>query len=144
MRCHRVDFETETRTLLRGFDQLDFASEELDEAAADGQTETGATEFPSGRRINLTERFEETVNPVCRNSQAGVTNGKSDAFCFAAFVRCEGNTDFDFSLGGELDRVTDEVDEHLSEAGSIGDDPVGNAFVDGMKQLDFLFAGFAP
>ena len=52
-------------------------------------------------------------------------------------------TDAHLTLGGELDRVGDQVHQHLAQPGTVADDAARHRVVDPVRQIHTLFAGGA-
>src|SRR5437016_14168142 len=54
----------------------DFSSHQLDQAGADGETESGATILASGGAIGLFKRGEDQIQFFFGHSDAGIANGE--------------------------------------------------------------------
>lgn len=109
-----------------------FSAHQLDELVADGQTESGAPEFPSCGGVHLAEGFEELCLLLQGNADAGITDakvevrfpggGRTGVFRLATGRFGEIHRDIDIALVGELDGIADEIDEDLPHAGDVADD----------------------
>ena len=89
------------------------------------------------RSVRLLERFENRVLLVDRNADAGVSHltAQFDAGLGAPLL-----FDFQHDLARwrELNRVADQIDEHLAEATRIADEAVGDAWRHPPEQLQPL------
>ena len=102
----------------------DGAAEQFHEVAGNGETEARATEAAADRAVGLRERFEQPLDCFFVDADAGVGDFKSDCN-LAVHVFCGGHADDDFTSIGELDRVADEIDQHLAQAHGIAFDTNG-------------------
>ncbi len=116
------------------------AAVEFDEALADGEAEPRAAVATGGGGVDLREFFEESVEPVGRNANAGIANAKGDLVATIE-ERVAGDVNGDFTVIGELDGVGEEVDEDLPEAGDVADDSVGRARGKLGEERDFFLGG---
>ena len=98
------------------------------------------------RVVYLGEGTEELVVILRSNSQAGVTDGEGKGSLGPRTARARGGcVDRDLNLARvrELDRVGEEVDEHLPEPSRVRLDDLRYSGVDPMKQVDVLGGGAA-
>jgi hypothetical protein len=93
---------------------------QVNQTQADGQTEAGSPVLACGRGIDLTEGLEQGADPVGRDADTAILDAELDhgaslgvgPFKLAGVHR-------DFTPGGELDRVVDQIDEDLPQSGHI-------------------------
>ncbi len=118
--------------------QVDLAAEQARELAADRQPEAGAAVLPAGARIGLLEGFEDDLLLVDRNADAGVGHLEGDD---AADLRQDamvgippgsGRRDVQphAALLGELERVRQQVLQHLLQALGVGHDRPAKTRID--------------
>src|SRR6476660_2047511 len=89
---------------------------ELDELLGDRQPETEAECCASGRRVLLTEAFEHVRQETRGNALAVVDDGDLNLAVHAA------DTDLYPALGRrELDRVVNQIPQHLLQAARIAE-----------------------
>ena len=136
----KIDGEPEGGTVAVFTFDADIAAHQFDEAFADGQAEPGAAEFTSGGGIDLGEAFEETVDAIGRDADAGVLDGESEnnAVLVAAF---EGGADGDGAGGSEFQGVVDEIHEDLANAGGIAHQAARNIGAEITGEGEVLFGG---
>ncbi len=107
--------EGEAASLVGGRFDLDIAVVEVGEFLGEGEAEarTGLGGVEGG--VELTEGLKEGVEVGGGDADAGVAHGEAE-------VRgADGDAEGDGALGGELDRVGEEVHEDLLEAAGVGD-----------------------
>ena len=111
-------------------DQPDLAAEQARDLAADRQAEAGAAVLAAGGAVGLLERLEDDLLLVRRDADAGVADREGD-HRLGAVERLRGRAPAargrrdlqrDAALLGELERVGEQVLEHLLQALAIGDD----------------------
>src|SRR5438093_9156446 len=105
----------ERRALSRLALRPDPPAHELTQALADDQPQAGAAISAGRRGIDLAEDFEETIEPVLRDSDAGVSDAEVD------LVPCPleppgRHAHPDFARRRAIDSVGKEVTEDLQEA----------------------------
>jgi hypothetical protein len=96
--------------------------------------------MPGGRSVDLAEGLEEPVHPIGGDSDAGVANRHID-FVVLIVQDMRHNRDHDFARRGELDGVTEQIDEDLAQPGHIAEQGVWNMILDHIGQIDMLFRG---
>ena len=118
--------------------QSDLATQQLREFTADRQAEAGAAVLPARGRIGLLERLEYEPLLVERDPDPGVRHGK----CDHARGRVQGlvlrapargrarHAERHTAFRSELERVREQVLEHLLKALRIGHDRVADPGVD--------------
>src|SRR5690606_6022856 len=117
------------------------AAHELDQAAHDAQSQSGAAMFARPRCVDLRERLEQRVQSFARNADAGVAY-------FAAYPHTLGrpleqlNVDGDVALLCELDAVATEVQQNLLDATGIAAHVHGQCGVDLQLQIESLGASW--
>ena len=119
----RVDARSGTCCRVRLALDPDAAAHQLDELRRDRQAEAGAAEPARGRAVGLRERLEDrraACPPGCRCRCRATANVQRRAARPCALV--EADVDVDRAALGELDRVADEVDQHLPQPDRIADD----------------------
>ena len=129
--------DAEGRALLLLALDRDRAAHQLHEALRDGEAEAGAAEAARRRGVDLAERREEHVHPVGRDPDARVADGELDLVRAAAGRRGV-HEHHDLAALGELDRVREQVQEHLPQARLVADDPGRRVVVDEAAELELL------
>jgi hypothetical protein len=118
----------------------DRPAHQVHESFRDRKAETGATELPRRRRVYLAERGEEPVHPVGRDPDTGIADCELDSE--RARARLLGVHEHEDLAGlGELDRVREEVQEHLPQPSLVADNPRRRSLVDQAAELDLLLPG---
>ena len=110
---------------------------QLDETLRDREPEPGTAVAARGRGVDLAEGREQPVHPVPGDADPRVPNGELEP----VRARPGGlgrDVDDDLALLGELDRVREQVEQHLPQAGRVPDDSCRHALVDEAAQLDLL------
>ena len=92
------------------------AAHQLDDALRDREAEPGAAVAARGRCVDLAERLEQPVHPILRDPDAGVADGEVQAMLSAA-GRLGVDVDDHLALLRELDRVREQVEQHLPQPG---------------------------
>src|SRR3989442_8267782 len=108
---------------------------ELTQALADDQSQAGAAISAGRRGIDLAEDFEETIEPVLRDSDAGVSSPELN------LVPCPPEPPGrygppDLARRRELDAVGREVHEDLAQASDVADDQRRGRLLQRVRQLD--------
>jgi hypothetical protein len=125
----RVHLEGEDRAFAGPALHPDLASEPLGDVGADGEAEPPAAAVLAEVRFDLDEGAEELGLLFGRHAGAGVLDLEAQprpAVLAGAFRDAQR----DRAFGGELDRVAEEVVEHLLEPDRIGSDPPRQAAVE--------------
>ena len=94
-------------------DDVDAAAHGLNEVGADRQAEAGAAETAGGGAVGLFEGLEQAGDFVRTHADAGVADPQLQHVALDAGIQG------DRSVFGELDRVAEQVDEHLRDAQRI-------------------------
>ena len=113
----------------------DLAPHRLDEALADRQPEAGAAEAPRRRLVGLREGGEDRPDLVGRDADAGVADADREA---PRLARRELDLQQDMPALGELERVVDEVAQHLRQAHGIAGDLVRHLGCDRGREVEPL------
>src|SRR5690606_3071140 len=122
------------------------AAEHLGQALADRQPEPGAAEAAGGRAVELAEALEQPVHAVGADADPGVLDGELELVAQAAALAgglLDADGEADVAVGGELDRVAEEVEEDLPQAGGVGDDPPRDVRLDHGGHVERLVAELA-
>ncbi len=129
----RIDAATRTERELRATARLalhaDRAAHVSDEALRDGQSQPGATVTARGRGIGLHEWCEQVRQSLGGNADAGIAHDDFQQHA-ARFALDALRADRDLAALGELHRVRDQVEQHLSQPGRIADEPARQPRVD--------------
>ena len=107
----------------------DVASHQLREAAHDREAEARAAEAARGRGIGLRERLEQARALLFGEPDAGVGDRDRDLRSAVA-ERLGAGMQRDAAALGELDRVAEQVEQHLPHARRIADQRVVGAGID--------------
>ena len=118
--------------------QLDLAAEQVRELAADREAEAGAAVLAAGAGVGLLERLEDDVLLLQRDADAGVRDLERDHRGGLAEHRVVGAPAADrgrdlephAALLGELERVRQQVLQHLLQALGVGDDAAAELRID--------------
>ena len=103
-----------------------------------------------GGGIDLAEDLEEQIHLVMRNADAGVActakliSHRSRVVLLGAPRAGQhpaGHLEADLALVGELDRVADEIEQHLAQPLVVADEAGGQIVVDDVDQVEVLLAG---
>ena len=119
----------------------DRPAHQLDEALRDGEAEAGPAEPARRRRVDLAERREQPVHPVRWDPDPGVAHRRARAGRSRIRVGSASTRTTTSPAVGELDRVREQVQQHLAEAGLVAEDPGGRVLVDQTAELDPLLPG---
>ena len=122
------------------------AAHEGAEALADDETEAGAAVFASDGGIDLGKGFEQAVDAVGGDADAGVAHRDGDhavpgAESVGIDVNVEGNLDGDAAARRELDGVVDQVGEDLTKPVGVADQLEGDGGVDVVNEFNFAGGG---
>ncbi len=82
----------------------------------DRQAKAGATVLAVGGAVRLTERLENTFLLICSDTDTGVLDAEGDVI-----VRLRGNGQADRAVLSELDRVGQQVLDHLLQTLTVGE-----------------------
>src|SRR2546426_8358196 len=125
----------ERRALSRLALRQDPPAHELTQALADDQPQAGAAISAGRRGIDLAEDFEETIEPVLRDSDAGVSDAEVDLVpCPLEPSGRHGPPHL--ARRRKLDAVGQEVHEDLAEASDVADDQHRGRLLQRIRQLD--------
>ena len=135
--------EMERGSFLRHTLDPHLAAHQLDQPFADGQTKAGAAVVARRRSVRLAEGLEQAGQPVHGDPNAGVAHQEMKLPGFrllaGSFRRGKDfHLDDDFTRGGELDSVADQVDEHLPQPGHIAAHLRRNAIVHLVGEVQLL------
>ena len=112
----------------------------LDQPRGDGEAKTSPAILASRRSVYLREGQKDRVQPVGGNADARVRHGEVNQ-PFLSFAFRFGHMDGYFALFGELDCISDEIDQYLPESGAISPYECGNFRSHVAKQFQSLFIG---
>ena len=116
------------------------ATHQFDQAARYGQPEAGAAKAAGGRGVFLREGVENQLLLVRGDADAGVAHRQVD-YQVLAILCVQFGVQRDLAALGELDRVADEVDQHLADAAGITDQLLRQVGLDLEGQFKILFEG---
>ncbi|RUS20700.1 hypothetical protein BC937DRAFT_94561 [Endogone sp. FLAS-F59071] len=91
--------------------------------------------------VCLAKRIENNMNFVVFDSNPRVRHAEFQYQTFGLHLRQLGRQ-YDLALGGELDRVPDEVGNHLAQAQRITDKLVRDGIVDVVDKINLLLISF--
>jgi hypothetical protein len=144
---HR-DAEPEARAAPGLALEADLAAQELHELAADGEPEAGAAEAPGERPVRLRERLEDLALAALGDADPGVGDAELEpaalrvrAGARAAVVRQPRHAHRHLAALGELDRVADQVHQHLAHAHRVRAHLARHLVLDEAGQLEALALG---
>ena len=102
----------------------DFATHQSDQFGRQAEPQPGNAEGAIGRGIDRDVLVEHPLEPSGGHADPGVLDHKPDPGVFAVFAVAL-DPDDDFTLAGAVDRVADEVPEHLAGPAGVADDVPG-------------------
>src|SRR5262249_9096818 len=114
-RDHERHLDPEVRALAFAALEADRAAEQFGQRLGDRRAETGAAEATAVAGVGLLERLEDAALRRLRNADAGVAHRETQQR--VRFPRRADATDRNqhATLLGELDRVRNEIDQHLTQ-----------------------------
>ena len=101
----------------------------------DGQAQAGPAVGAGGRRVGLAERLEQAVHLVLADADTCVDDVDAEQHSGRPVLGHVGPHP-DLTDTGELDRVGDEVGEHLAESGGVADQAFGHVVLDADREPD--------
>ena len=113
------------------------AAHQFGQPFADDQAEAGAAVAPRGRAVHLLERLEKFFRGFLGDADAGVGDGEKKVMALV-IPGLDLNVDNDFAPLGKFDRVSDQVDEDLPQAGGVADQIGGNFLRDEVGRFQML------
>ena len=129
--------DLERRALPRLALDADRPAHQLDDALRDREPEPGAAVAPSRGGVDLAEGREQPVHPILRDPDAGIADGELDA-PGALPGRLGVDVHDDLALLGELDRVREQVEQDLSQAGHVPHDSRRHGLAEQAAELHVL------
>jgi hypothetical protein len=120
-RCSQRQNEAEVGSHANRAGGADAAVHQFDQAFANGEAQSGSAMAPGRGIIPLLKRAEENFHGGCGNADAGVGHIELQ-LVKALLQRQRVDLDNDLALVGEFDRVTHQVDQHLTDARWIPDE----------------------
>ncbi|HKH34598.1 MAG TPA: hypothetical protein VKA80_10630 [Beijerinckiaceae bacterium] len=127
--------EEELRPFSGDAHDADLAAHRLDEPLADRQPEPSAAESTRGRLVGLREGGEDRTDLVGRDADAGVADADREAPRLAGRKL---HLQEDVPALGELERVVDEIAQHLRQAHGIAGDLVRHLGCDRGRKIEPL------
>ena len=111
----------EGRTLAGRAVKTDVAAHQGNQFAGDRQAQAGTAKLPRGRAVGLRERLEQPCLHLWRHPDPAV--GHRDHEAPGRIVRSPGlKPHTDLAGGGELDRIANQVGDHLPQAQGVAHD----------------------
>jgi hypothetical protein len=120
----QAELEPERRSLVQAAVDADAPAHQLGELLDDRQAEAAAAVAARARRVDLREGVEHRVELVLGDADAGVAHLEAKLHRVVALAE-DGDVEDDAAALGELDRVVEQVDEHLAQAHRIALDESG-------------------
>src|SRR5262249_2449362 len=107
----------------------DFAVHEFDELLRDCQSQAGAAVFARRRSVCLLKRLEHARLLALGNGDAGIGDGECQDHVVVVPLL---GADLDDDLAGvrKLDRVADQIDNHLPQPAGVANQMIGNIRLD--------------
>ena len=132
--------------------QVQLAAEQVGDLAADGQAQAGAAVLAAGAAVGLLERLEDDLLLVLGDADAGVDRPRSRSPCRrCSATRCRRSTRADrrrkirrrhAAPFGELERVRQQVAQHLAQPHVVGPDvPRAEPESSSIVKLELLLLG---
>ncbi|MNZ88486.1 hypothetical protein D3C78_1073810 [compost metagenome] len=116
----------------------DLAAHQIDQTLADGQAQPGSAVLARGRGVGLGEGLEQLAALRLAETDAGVDDLEAQPGALLA-VLLPMDGDGDLALPGELDRIAQQIAQHLAEAHGVAEQPGGHIGVNVEQQLEALF-----
>ena len=116
----------------------DLAAHQLDELAGDREAEPGAAALARHRRLDLGEALEQEALRLLRDADAGIADRDLEP---AAGARQVAERDVDGAGLGELDRVADQVHQHLPQPRRVAEQGPRHLRADGRRHVDVAVGG---
>jgi hypothetical protein len=116
--------------------EADRAAHRLDQALRYREPEAGAAELPAGAAFGLLEFLEDAGLQFRRDADAGVVDAKRQGA-----IRRPLDRDRDAAGFGKLDRIADEIEQNLAQAGGIADETVRGCIFDECGDFDAFGMG---
>ncbi|MNZ32527.1 hypothetical protein D3C78_498580 [compost metagenome] len=95
------------------------AAHAFGQGAGDGQAQAGAAVAPRGGGVGLFEGVEHVLQAVGSNADAGVLHRAGQPEQLLTIQQLPAGGDGDAAGFGELQRVADQVDQNLPQAGGV-------------------------
>ena len=132
--------------------KMDFAAEQARKLAADGEAQAGAAIFSAGAGIRLLKRLEDQLLLFQGNADAGIGNLKGDngrrvvedGMFGAPAAHGRRNAEAHAALGGKLERVRQQILQHLLQALGVGDDTASQIGIDIDVERQLPVFSFVP
>ena len=115
------DGEPERRAAPEAAVEADLAAHQLDDTARDRQPETRAAEASARRLIGLAERLEELLRDLGRDPGARVGDREAQHDAELALDAVDDGARRHAPGGGELHRVSEQVQQHLAQAVGVAE-----------------------
>ncbi len=131
--------QAEFRSLAGVARHFDFSVHQLDQPFRNGEAESGAAIFSRRRRISLLKGLENAFLLIRRDADAGIPNAELQLNRILRAHSAHFNDDF--ALVRELDRVADEVHEHLAQTIRVSNQPARHVRLNPARHLEVLFVG---
>ena len=135
---HR-DARPEGRALAKTALHADPPAHRRDQTLGDREAEPGAAEAAGDRLVGLGEGREDSGEPVLRDADPGIGHGDAQDGPGRSFLHFHPHQDV--AGGRELERVRDEVAEHLTEPDGIAEDGARHAGIDQSREVEPRRAG---
>ena len=135
-------FEPEGRTLAGFGVDADLAAHQVDDAFADGQAQAGAAVQAGGGSIGLGEGVEQALLLGVADADAGVAHLEAQLVLGGGFAQTA-HVELDATALGELDRVADQVGQHLAQPDRVAAYRQAHVGVDVQFQAQALALGRA-
>ncbi len=116
------DGEPERRAAAEAAVEADLSAHQLDDAARDRQSEARAAEAAARRLIGLAERLEQVRRDLRRDPRTGVGDGEPHDARVLALDALDDRAHRDASGRGELHRVSEQVQQHLTQPVGVAED----------------------
>ena len=111
------------------------ATHHLHQPRTDCEAKTRSAVLAGGGSIGLAESFEDETFLVGRNADAGILHRELQCD-FSVRRLLDSSIDMDTALVGELDRVSDEVQQHLAQPCGVPEHVVRHIRADGSLNLE--------
>ena len=104
--------------------QPDAAAHQFDKLFGNCKAESGAAVFAGSRSIGLGEAFEDRIDFIGGDADAGIDHGEAQAAAIRRKGRIGLGFDSDFQTAGvgEFDGIAQQIDEHLAQTIGIADE----------------------
>src|SRR5579872_5079562 len=113
------------------------SAHQLHQFRGNGEPQSGSSVLARGRAVDLLECLEDRLLLLLWNANAGIRDEKMQSEVRLTLY-LPFNVQHHFAFVGELDGVADKVDDYLSEANRVAEDPIRQVGLNVTGQFQFF------